>query len=309
MAAASVRSIKELIVQAIVECVPNFSEGRRPEVIDAIVAAIAAVPGAQVLDVQSDADHNRTVVTFVGEPEAALEGAFQGARQAAELIDLNVHQGAHPRMGATDVIPFIPVRGVSMDDCVALARRLGQRIGDELAIPVYLYAKAASRPERESLPAVRKGEFEGLRDLIVSDPGRTPDFGPRHMGPAGTTAVGARPFLIAFNVYLNTGDVEIAKKIAKTLRFSSGGLRYVQAMGVLVEGQAQVSMNLTDFRQTAMQTALEMVRREAARYGALVTRSELVGMLPQQALLDVACWYLQLEGFHSEQVLENRLMA
>ena len=296
-------------MQAIVECVPKFSEGRRPEVIDAIVAAIAAVPGAQVLDVQSDADHNRTVVTFVGEPEAALEGAFQGARQAAELIDLNVHQGAHPRMGATDVIPFIPVRGVSMDDCVALARRLGQRIGDELAIPVYLYAKAASRPERESLPAVRKGEFEGLRDLIVSDPGRTPDFGPRHMGPAGATAVGARPFLIAFNVYLNTGDVEIAKKIAKTLRFSSGGLRYVQAMGVLVEGQAQVSMNLTDFRQTAMQTALEMVRREAARYGALVTRSELVGMLPQQALLDVACWYLQLEGFHSEQVLENRLMA
>jgi glutamate formiminotransferase len=296
-------------MQAIVECVPNFSEGRRQEVIDAIVAAIAAVPGAQVLDVQSDADHNRTVVTLVGEPEAALEGAFQGARQAAELIDLAVHQGAHPRMGATDVIPFIPVRGVSMDDCVALARRLGQRLGDELAIPVYLYAKAASRPERESLPAVRKGEYEGLRELIGSDPSRAPDFGPSRLGPAGATAVGARPFLIAFNVYLNTGDVEIAKKIAKTLRFSSGGLRFVQAMGVLVEGQAQVSMNLTDFRQTAMPTALEMVRREAARYGALVTRSELVGMLPQQALLDAACWYLQLDGFHSEQVLENRLMA
>lgn len=296
-------------MQAIVECVPNFSEGRRPEVVDAIVAAIAAVPGTQVLDVQSDADHNRTVVTFVGEPEAALEGAFQGARRAAELIDLNTHQGAHPRMGATDVIPFIPVRGVSMDDCVALARRLGQRMGDELAIPVYLYAKAASRPERESLPAVRKGEFEGLRELIGSDPGRAPDFGPSRLGPAGATAVGARPFLIAFNVYLNSGDVEIAKKIAKTLRFSSGGLRFVQAMGVLVEGQAQVSMNLTDFRMTAMHTALEMVRREAARYGALVTHSELVGMLPQQALLDAACWYLQLDGFHPEQVLENRLMA
>jgi glutamate formiminotransferase/formiminotetrahydrofolate cyclodeaminase len=296
-------------MQAIVECVPNFSEGRRPEVVDAIVAAIAAVPGAQVLDVQSDADHNRTVVTFVGEPEAALEGAFQGARRAAELIDLNTHQGAHPRMGATDVIPFIPVRGVSMDDCVALARRLGQRMGDELAIPVYLYAKAASRPERESLPAVRKGEFEGLRELIGSDPGRAPDFGPSRLGPAGATAVGARPFLIAFNVYLNSDDVEIAKKIAKTLRFSSGGLRFVQAMGVLVEGQAQVSMNLTDFRMTAMHTALEMVRREAARYGALVTHSELVGMLPQQALLDAACWYLQLDGFHPEQVLENRLMA
>jgi len=296
-------------MQQIVECVPNFSEGRRQEVIDAIVAAIAAVPGTKVLDVQSDADHNRTVVTFVGEPEAALEGAFQGARQAAALIDLTVHRGEHPRMGATDVIPFIPVRGVSMEECVALARRLGQRIGDELALPVYLYAKAATRPERESLPAVRKGEFEGIRELIGSDPARTPDFGPRQMGPAGATAVGARPFLIAFNVYLNTADVEIAKKIAKTLRFSSGGLRYVQAMGVLVEGQAQVSMNLTDFRQTAMHTVLEMVRREAARYGAAVTRSELVGMLPQQALVDAACWYLQLDGFKSDQVLENRLMS
>ena len=296
-------------MQQIVECVPNFSEGRRQDVIDAIVAAIAAVPGTKVLDVQSDADHNRTVVTFVGEPEAALEGAFQGARQAAALIDLTVHRGEHPRMGATDVIPFIPVRGVSMEECVALARRLGQRIGDELAIPVYLYAKAASRPERESLPAVRKGEFEGLRELIGSDPARAPDSGPRQMGPAGATPVGARPFLIAFNVYINTADVEIAKKIAKTLRFSSGGLRYVQAMGVLVEGQAQVSMNLTDFRQTAMHTVLEMVRREAARYGAAVTRSELVGMLPQQALVDAACWYLQLDGFKPDQVLENRLMS
>jgi glutamate formiminotransferase / formiminotetrahydrofolate cyclodeaminase len=294
-------------MQQIVECVPNFSEGRRQDVIDAIVAAIAAVPGAQVLDVQSDADHNRTVVTFVGEPEAAWEGAFQGARQAAQLIDLNQHQGEHPRMGATDVIPFIPVRGVSMEDCVALARRLGQRIGEELAIPVYLYAKAASRPERESLPAVRKGEFEGIRELIDSDPAREPDFGPRRVGPAGATAVGARPYLVAFNIYLNTNDVEIAKKISKTLRFTSGGLRYVQAMGMLVEGQAQVSMNLTDFRQTALHTVVEMVRREAARYGALISHSELVGMLPQQALLDAACWYLQLDGFKPEQVLENRL--
>jgi glutamate formiminotransferase/formiminotetrahydrofolate cyclodeaminase len=294
-------------MQQIVECVPNFSEGRRQDVIDAIVAAIAAVPGAQVLDVQSDADHNRTVVTFVGEPEAAWEGAFQGAHQAAQLIDLNQHQGEHPRMGATDVIPFIPVRGVSMEDCVALARRLGQRIGEELAIPVYLYAKAASRPERESLPAVRKGEFEGIRELIDSDPAREPDFGPRRMGPAGATAVGARPYLVAFNIYLNTNDVEIAKKISKTLRFTSGGLRYVQAMGMLVEGQAQVSMNLTDFRQTALHTVVEMVRREAARYGALISHSELVGMLPQQALLDAACWYLQLDGFKPEQVLENRL--
>lgn len=296
-------------MQPIVECVPNFSEGRRREVIDAIVAAIAAVEGVRVLDVQSDADHNRTVVTFVGEPEAVLSGAFAGAQQAADLIDLNQHRGEHPRMGATDVIPFIPVRGVSMQDCVTLARRLGQRIGDELAIPVYLYAQAATRPERERLPAVRKGEYEGIRELIGSDPAHEPDFGPRRMGPAGATAVGARPYLIAFNVYLNTADVEIAKKIAKTMRFSSGGLRYVQAMGLLVEGQAQVSMNLTDFHQTAMHTVVEMVRREAARYGALITRSELVGMLPQQALLDAACWYLQLDGFAADQVLENRLMG
>lgn len=296
-------------MQQIVECVPNFSEGRRREVVDAIVAAIAAVPGVQVLDVQSDADHNRSVVTFVGEPEAVLEGAFQGARRAAELIDLNIQRGEHPRIGATDVVPFIPVRGVTMDDCVQLARRLGQRIGDELAIPVYLYAKAAARPERESLPAVRKGQFEGLRELIGCDPAREPDFGPRRLGPAGATAVGARPFLIAFNIYLNTADVEIAKKIAKTLRFSSGGLRYVQAMGMSVEGQAQVSMNLTDFHQTAIHTVVEMVRREAARYGAAITRSELVGLLPQQALLDAACWYLQLDGFTPEQVLENRLMG
>ncbi len=296
-------------MQKTVECVPNFSEGRRQEVIEAIVAAIADSGNVRVLDVQSDADHNRTVVTFVGDPEATLAAAFAGVQRAAALIDLNQHRGEHPRMGATDVVPFIPISGVSMEDCVALARRLGERIGAELSIPVYLYAKAATRPERESLPAVRKGEFEGIRELIGSDPSRTPDFGPKAMGSAGATAVGARPFLIAFNVYLNSADAEIAKKIAKTLRFSSGGLRYVQAMGILVDGQAQVSMNLTDFRQTAMHTALEMVRREAARYGAAIVRSELVGMLPQQALLDAACWYLQLDGFSAEQVLENQLMA
>jgi len=296
-------------MQRTVECVPNFSEGRRQEVIDAIVAAITGGGNVRVLDVQSDADHNRTVVTFVGDPEATLAAAFAGVQRAATLIDLNQHRGEHPRMGATDVVPFIPISGVSMEECVALAQRLGERIGAELEIPVYLYAKAATRPERESLPAVRKGEFEGIREQIATDPAHAPDFGPKAMGPAGATAVGARPFLIAFNVYLNSADVEIAKKIAKTLRFSSGGLRYVQAMGILVDGQAQVSMNLTDFRQTAMHTALEMVRREAARYGVAPVRSELVGMLPQQALLDAACWYLQLDGFSAGQVLENRLMA
>lgn len=296
-------------MQQIVECVPNFSEGRRPEVIDAIVAAIAGVPGARVLDIQTDADHNRTVVTFVGEPESVLEAAFQGARQAAELIDLNVHRGAHPRMGATDVIPFVPIRGVTMADCVQLARRLGQRLGEELAIPVFLYEEAATRPERQNLADVRRGEFEGIRELIATDPAHEPDFGPRCMGPAGATAVGARAFLIAFNVYLATGDVEIAKKIAKTVRHSSGGLRFVKALGLLVEGQAQVSMNLTDFRRTPIHVAVEMIRREAARYGVMVARSELVGMIPQEALLDAAFWYLQLDGVTPSQVLENRLFS
>lgn len=296
-------------MQQIVECVPNFSEGRRPQVIDAIVAAIAAVPGTRVLDIQTDADHNRTVVTFVGEPEAVLEGAFQGARQAAKLIDLNVHRGAHPRMGATDVIPFVPIRGVTMADCVQLARRLGQRMGEELQIPVFLYEEAATRPERQNLADVRRGEFEGIRELIATDPAHEPDFGPRRMGPAGATAVGARAFLIAFNVYLATGDVEIAKKIAKTVRHSSGGLRFVKALGLLVEGQAQVSMNLTDFRRTPIHVVVEMIRREAARYGVLVARSELVGMVPQEALLDAAFWYLQLDGVTPNQVLENRLFS
>lgn len=296
-------------MQQIVECVPNFSEGRRQEVIDAIVAAITAAPGVHLLDVQTDSDHNRTVVTFVGAPEAVQEGAFQGARVAARLIDMNQHRGEHPRMGATDVIPFVPVRGVTMDDCVALARRLGQRLGEELEIPVYLYGQAASRPERANLPDVRRGEYEGIRDSIASDPARAPDFGPKQLGTAGATAVGARAFLIAFNVYLNTGDVEIARKIAKTVRHSSGGLRFVQAMGVLVDGKAQVSMNLTDFSKTALAVVVEMVRREAARYGALVVHSELVGLIPQQALLDAATWYLQLDGFTSDQVLENRLMV
>lgn len=296
-------------MQPLVECVPNFSEGRRQEVIEAIVAAIAAVPGTRVLDVQSDADHNRSVVTFVGGPEAVLEGAFQGARRAAELIDMNQHRGAHPRMGATDVIPFVPIRGVTMADCVALARRLGQRLGEELGIPVYLYEEAATRPERQNLADVRRGEYEGIRELIGSDPAHAPDFGPAVMGTAGATAVGARPFLIAFNVYLTTGDVEVAKKIAKTVRHSSGGLRFVKALGLLVEGKAQVSMNLTDYRRTPIHVVVEMIRREAARYGVMVERSELVGMIPQEALLDAATWYLQLDGFTPDQVLENRLFT
>jgi glutamate formiminotransferase/formiminotetrahydrofolate cyclodeaminase len=289
----------------LIECVPNFSEGRRAEVIREIVAALT-VPGVQVLDVHSDAGHNRAVVTLVGPPEAVLEAAFAGVAAAARLINMDEHAGEHPRIGAMDVVPFVPLRGATMDECVELARRLGQRLGDELGIPVYLYEAAATRPDRVSLADVRRGEYEGLKREVEMNPDRAPDFGPARLGTAGATAVGARPLLIAFNVYLNTGDVEIAKRIARAVRGSSGGLPHVKALGLLVGAQAQVSMNLTDFARTPIHQALEMVRREAARYGVAVARSELVGLSPQQALLDAAAWYLQLD-LDPQQVLENRL--
>ncbi len=294
-------------MQRIVECVPNFSEGRRQDVIDQIVASIGEVAGVRVLDVESDADHNRTVVTFIGEPEAVEEAAFRGIRRAAELIDMEQHRGAHPRMGATDVVPFVPVRGVTMDDCVEMARRLGARVGDELGIPVYLYEAAATRPERVNLADVRRGEYEGIRREIAADPQRAPDFGPREMGRAGATAIGARPPLIAFNVYLTGDDVRIAQAIAKAVRHSSGGLRYVKALGLLVEGRAQVSMNLTNYRKTPIARVVELIRAEAARYGVAIAESEIVGLVPQEALLDAAVHYLQLHRFSADQVLENRL--
>ncbi len=294
-------------MRKIVECVPNFSEGRRKEVIDQIVEAIAAVPGAHVLDVQSDADHNRTVVTFAGEPEAVEEAAFRGIEKAAELIDMNLHQGEHPRLGAADVVPFVPVKGVTMEDCVALARRLGERVGRELDIPVYLYEKAATRPERRNLAEVRRGEYEGIKAEIATKPEREPDFGPRRVGKAGATAIGARSPLVAFNVYLGTDDVEVAQAIARAVRHSSGGLRYVKALGLLVKGQAQVSMNLTDYRRTPVHRVVEMIRREAERYGVSVAESELVGLIPNEALVEVAEFYLQLGNFSSHQILENRL--
>jgi glutamate formiminotransferase/formiminotetrahydrofolate cyclodeaminase len=295
-------------VRSIVECVPNFSEGRRPEVVQAIVEAAASVPGVLVLDVQSDGDHNRSVVTLAGPPEAVAEAAFRSIQRAAEWIDMDEHEGAHPRIGATDVVPFVPVSGVTMEACVEIARRLGERVGRELGIPVYLYEAAATRPERINLADVRRGEYEGLKAAIETDPDRAPDFGPAHLGPAGATVIGARPFLVAFNVYLSTGDGSIAKQIARAVRHSSGGLRHVKALGLLVEGQAQVSMNLTDFRRTPIHRALEMVRSEAMRYGVTVTHSELVGLTPQEALLDAARWYLQLE-LAPEQILEQRLAA
>ncbi len=294
---------------ALIECVPNFSEARRPEVVEAIVAAIQQAGGRwfQLLDVSSDVDHNRTVVSFVGSPASVEAAAFAGIAKAAELIDLGQHYGEHPRIGAADVVPFIPLRDATMQDCVALARRLGERVGRELNLPVYLYEAAATRPERENLENIRRGQYEGLKAEIATNPSREPDFGPRQLGPAGATAIGARANLIAYNVYLNTADVAVAKKVAQAVRQSAGGLRYIKALGLLVEGQAQVSLNITNFAQTPLSRMMEFIRREAARHGAAITRSELVGLIPQAALVDAAQWYLQLDNLESDQILENRL--
>ncbi len=294
-------------MKQIVQCVPNFSEGRRKDVIHSLVAAMSGTPGAQVLDTQSDPDHNRSVVTLAGGPQAVLEAVFQGIARAAELIDLHHHRGTHPRMGAADVVPFVPVRNISLDECAALARQLGDRVGTELGIPVYLYESAAVRADRRNLADVRRGEFEGLSKAIATDPDRLPDFGPPSMGPAGATAIGARFPLVAFNVYLNTDDIAKAKAIARAVRHSSGGLRCVKALGMMVEGQAQVSMSLTNYRDTPIHRALELIRAEADRLGVRVTRSEVVGLVPAEALLDAARFYLQLHAFHPDQVLENRL--
>jgi glutamate formiminotransferase len=291
----------------LVECVPNFSEGRRPEV---LVAAMAAVEGVRLLDREMDPDHNRAVVTIVGEPEAVLEGAFRGVAKARDLIDLRTHKGEHPRMGATDVVPFVPVAGVTMDDCAELARRLGRRVGDELGIPVFLYEAAATRPERENLADVRKGQFEGLALEIGTNPARDPDFGPRKIHPsAGALAVGARQFLVAYNINLGTADLSIAKAIAKAIRHANGGLRYVKAMGFELQdrGIVQVSINMVDFRGTPLFRVFEMVKSEAERYGVPVVGSEIVGLVPADALIDCAQFYLRLENFKRGQVLENRL--
>ncbi len=291
----------------LVECIPNFSEARRPEVVEAILESIQSVNGVKVLDRHSDVDHNRTVITFVGNPEAAAEAAFRGITRAAELIDLNRHSGEHPRIGATDVVPFVPISDISMDECVRLAQRLGQRVAGELGIPVYLYEEAATTPERRNLENIRRGQYEGLKEEIASNPARQPDFGPNRLGSAGATVIGARQPLIAFNVYLTTNNVDIAQKIARAIRHSSGGLRYVKAMGMLVEGQAQVSMNLTHYRQTPIARVVEMIRREATRYGVTIAHSELVGLVPQEALIDAAAWHLQLDGFEADQILERKL--
>lgn len=292
----------------LIESVPNFSEGRRVEVLDEIVNAML-VPGVMLLDREMDANHNRAVVTIAGEPDAVSEAAFRGCARAAQLIDLDTHRGEHPRMGATDVIPFIPIRNVTMDECVQIARLLGERIGSELEIPVYLYERAAARPERRDLAYVRRGEYEGIRQEIASNPEREPDFGPRRVGKAGAVAVGARPFLIAYNVNLDTEDVQIAKDIAKVTREKGGGLPSVKALGFALEdkGIVQVSMNLTDFNVTGMLTAFRHVRAEAEKRGVRVIGSELVGLVPLEALTQIARAALELEGFSSQQVIEVKL--
>lgn len=293
----------------LVECVPNFSEGRDAAKVDAIVEAMK-IPGVYLLDREMDADHNRCVITLVGERDAIQEAAIRGVGKAAELIDLTRHQGAHPRMGAADVVPFIPIEGVTLEDCVAMAKHVGAEIAKRFSIPVYLYEAACTRPERQNLENIRRGQFEGIRDEIAFKPERMPDFGdPRVHPTAGATVVGARKALIAYNVFLNTADVDVAKKIAKAVRFSSGGMRFVKGAGFLVRGMAQVSMNLTDFEQTPIHRVFEMVKREAARYGVMPVSSEIVGLIPKAALEQAAEWFLQVENFDSSLILENRLAA
>src|SRR6476469_7788347 len=297
------------VMSTLVECVPNFSEGRDKAKVDAIVEAMK-MDGVFLLDREMDSDHNRCVITLVGEREPIQEAAIRGVGKAAELIDLNHHQGAHPRMGAADVVPFIPIDGVTIEDCVAMARHVGEQIWKRYQIPVYLYEAAATSPERQNLENIRRGQFEGIRADIATNPARKPDFGEARVHrSAGATVVGARKFLIAYNVFLNTPDVEIAKKIAKVVRFSSGGMRYVKGAGFLVRGLAQVSMNLTDFEQTPTHRVFEMVKREAARYGVMPVSSEIVGLIPKKALEDAAEWFLQVENFDSSLILENRLAA
>ena len=293
----------------LVECVPNFSEGRRPEVVTAIRDAIAAVDGVAILDVSSDQSHNRTVITFVAPLEKAVDAAFAGIREARERIDLTSHKGEHPRMGAADVVPFIPLEDTTMEECIALAKALGARVGSELDIPVFLYERAASRPTRKNLADVRRGEFEGLLIEIGTNPDREPDFGPRACHPTfGAVAIGARPFLVAYNIYLGGAEnLPVAKAIAKAVRESSGGLKHVKGLGMEVDGQAQVSMNLVDTSETHMHTVFDLVKKEAEAQGVAVTWSEIVGLVPEKALFDTAASHLQLTQFTPGQVLERKV--
>lgn len=294
---------------ALIECVPNFSEGRDPVVIAAIRDAIAGTSGAHVLDVSSDPSHHRTVITFVATLDAAVPAALAAMTVARDRIDLTRHQGEHPRIGATDVVPFIPLDGATMEDCVALARELGARASSELGIPVYLYERAATTPARENLADVRRGEFEGLRDDVRTNPARRPDFGPAELhATAGATAVGARPFLVAYNVYLGDAkNLPVAKEVAKAIRGSSGGLRYVKGLGMEVDGQAQVSMNLVDTEKTPLHRVFEIVKSEAAAHGVSPTWSEIVGLVPERVLLEAGARHVQLRGFSKAMLLETKV--
>jgi len=288
----------------LVECVPNFSEGRDTATIEALRSAITGVPGVQLLDVQSDAAHNRSVFTFVGSPEAVVDAAFAAMRVATARIDLTTHSGEHPRMGATDVVPFVPVTTATMDDCIALARRLGERVGNELQIPVFLYARAAKRAERVLLPEVRKGGFEGMRGRALE-----PDYGPTRVHPtAGASAIGARPFLVAFNVYLDTQEIAVAKEIAKQIRTSSGGLPGVQASGFIVDGLAQVSMNLLDIDITSPAVVYNAIKARAEKQGVGVQYSEIVGLIPERGLIGAAESLLRLSNA-GDHILETKIRA
>lgn len=295
-------------MKQVVQCVPNFSEGRSTQVVEALTEEVKAVPGVSLLDYSMDHSHNRSVITFVGDLEAVQEAAFKVAKKAAALIDMREHKGGHPRMGATDVIPLIPITGVSMEECVEAAKNLGRLLAEELNIPVFLYEEAASSPQRRNLAAIRSGEYEGLQQAM--NEGRVPDFGPSVLNPAaGATAVGARRPLLAYNINLNTPDVAIAKKIAHAIREKSGGLMNVKALGVYLEEEkvAQVTMNLVNCEATPIHRVVEAVRAEAARYGVLIKETEVIGLTPQKFLIDAAMHYLQLNHFSYEQILENRI--
>jgi glutamate formiminotransferase len=293
----------------IIECVPNFSEGRDQEKIAQLVKEVVSTEGVKLLDYSSDKDHNRTVITFCGDAKGVKEAAFKLIKKASEIIDMRYHKGEHPRIGATDVVPFIPVKNATMEECIQIAREVGERVGRELNIPVYLYEEAATTPERKNLENIRRGEYEGFFEKI-KQPEWKPDFGPQEMNPkSGATVIGARNFLIAYNVNLATDNIDIANKIAKAIRFSNGGYRYVKAMGVELKerGIVQVSMNLTDFNKTPIYRVFETIKAEALRYGVNVIGSEIIGLVPAKALFDVADYYLRIENFSENMVLENRI--
>ncbi|EGD52700.1 glutamate formiminotransferase [Thermoanaerobacter thermohydrosulfuricus] len=293
----------------IIECVPNFSEGRDQEKIAQLVKEVVSTEGVKLLDYSSDKDHNRTVITFCGDAKGVKEAAFKLIKKASEIIDMRYHKGEHPRIGATDVVPFIPVKNATMEECIQIAREVGEKVGRELSIPVYLYEEAATTPERKNLENIRRGEYEGFFEKI-KQPEWKPDFGPQEMNPkSGATVIGARNFLIAYNVNLATDNINIANKIAKAIRFSNGGYRYVKAMGVELKerGIVQVSMNLTDFNKTPIYRVFETIKAEASRYGVNVIGSEIIGLVPAKALFDVADYYLRIENFSENMVLENRI--